>query len=296
MDILLNLFAFLSPLLLLLGIGIKFARIANQPVHVRWEIYDIPSAKRGEAEHAGSYLEEIDWMKKEPKKNLLVEFVEPLKEIFFLHRVKKFNIYGLWIWSLFLHWGIWLLFLWVFLVLLNATLYSFNLENLIFIAYLSYGFGVLGSLGLFVKRISNKELKLYTSGIDYVNLFFLFLLFFTGLLMIQLDDYSNEVLSYMKGIVSFTLQSENFSTLTLLHFLIFEIFLLYIPFSKFFHGPVKFFTFHKILWNDSYQKKGSREEKKIMQQLNYKVKWAAPHILPEKSWLENAQNTNFDEK
>ena len=296
MDILLNLFAFISVILLVLGTGIKFARIANQPVHVRWEIYPIPSAKEGGVSCSGSYFENIDWIKKEPKKSLLIEFTEPFKEIFFLHRVKNFNIYGLWPWSMALHWGIWLLFLWVFLVLVNTTLYSFNLNNLIFIAYLSYGLGVLGSVGLLIKRISNKELKLYTSGIDYVNLFFLFLLFFTGILMLQVDDYSNEVLSYMEGIVSFSFQSENFSTITLIHFLIFEIFLLYIPFSRFFHGPVKFFTFHKILWNDSYQKKGSTEEKKIIQQLNYKVKWTAPHILPEKSWLENAQNTNLHEK
>lgn len=55
-------------------------------------------------------------------------------------------------------------------------------------------------------------------------------------------------------------------------------------------------TFHKILWDDMYQVKGSEEDKKISEQLNYRVRWSGPHILSDKSWLENAQNTNLHDK
>lgn len=296
MNTLLNLLVFFSPIIMIIGIGIKFFKISKMPVNVRWEIYPLPAIKREKCKCVGSYIEEVDWVKKKSEKNFLGEIIEPFKEMFFLHRLKKFNTYGLWPWSMALHWGIWFLFLWFFLVFIALFMENFNISNFVFVAYLSYLLGILGSLGLIFKRNSNKDLRLYTSGIDYFNLFFLLSIFGTGLLMTIGGNFINENLSYIEGIITFNLEISEFSKITIIHFLLFAIFLIYIPFSKFFHGPVKFFTFHKILWNDSYQQKGSSEETKISQQLNYKVRWAGPHILPEKSWLENAKNPNIEDK
>jgi hypothetical protein len=106
----------------------------------------------------------------------------------------------------------------------------------------------------------------------------------------------NESITYLEGLLKGKITFAELSSMTILHFLIFKLFLIYIPFSKFFHGPVKYMTFHKILWDDMYQVKGSEEEKKISEQLNYRVRWSGPHILSDKSWLENAQNTNLHDK
>jgi hypothetical protein len=38
------------------------------------------------------------------------------------------------------------------------------------------------------------------------------------------------------------------------------------------------------------QSKGSKIEKLIERQLGYQVGWSGPHVKPEKTWLENAQN------
>lgn len=294
MDILFNLLFFFSPIIMLIGLGIKFFQISKMPVHVRWEIYPLPSIKSDKG--SGSYMEEVDWLKKKPKKSLIGEIIEPFKEIIYLHRLKKFNTYGLWLWSVALHWGVWLLFLWFFLIFIALFIENFNISNFVFVAYLSFILGILGSLGLIFKRNFNKELRLYTSGIDYFNLAFLMSLFVTGLLMTVGGNFVTEYLSYVEGIIAFNLQISEFSEITTIHFILFAIFLIYIPFSKFFHGPVKFFTFHKILWNDFYQQKGSSEERMISQQLNYKVRWAGPHVFPEKSWLENAKNPKIEEK
>lgn len=296
MEFLLIFLGIVSPLIMVTGIIIKFYQISQLPVNVRWEIYPLPSESGERKRYGGSYLEEVDWVKKKHEKSIIAEFTEPLKEILFLHRVKEFNPYGLWVWSMFLHWGVWLIFLWVLLIIVASIFEGFNLSNFVFIAYLAYILGVIGSAGLIIKRISNKNLKLYTSGIEYLNLIFLLILFATGFLMISGEDSVNEVLSYVGGILIFDISLYEISSITLVHFLLFKLFLIYIPFSKFFHGPVKFFTFHKILWDDNFQKKGSPEEKKISQQLNYRVRWAGPHILPEQSWLENAKNTNLNEK
>lgn len=296
MEILLIFLGMAAPLIMVVGTIIKFYQISRFPVNVRWEIYPLPLESGERRKYGGSYLEEVDWVKKKHEKSIIAEFTEPLREIFYLHRVKEFNPYGIWLWSMFLHWGIWLLFLWILLIVVAAISESFNLSNFSFIAYLAYILGVIGSAGLIIKRLSNKDLKLYTSGIDYLNLLFLFILFGTGLLMMNVEDPVYESLSYVGGILRFDLSIFEISTMTVVHFLLFKLFLIYIPFSRFFHGPVKFFTFHKILWNDEFQKKDSSQERKISQQLNYKVRWAGPHILPEQSWLENAKNTNLHEK
>ncbi|GAB6182304.1 respiratory nitrate reductase subunit gamma [Thermodesulfovibrio hydrogeniphilus] len=292
MEKLIILLALFSPVILIAGVIFKFYQISKMPLNVRWEIYPVPHGKKD----GGSYLEETDWISKEHKKNTIAEITEPLKEIFYLHRVKKFNTYGLWLWSMALHWGLWLMFLWIFFIIIAQFTESFNLSNFAFVPYFAYFLGIIGSTGLILKRLLNRELKLYTSGIDYFNLFFLLSIFSTGFLMATKENFVNENFAYVNGIANLNLALSEISIITIIHFVLFEIFLIYIPFSRFFHGPVKFFTFHKILWNDEYQKKASSEERKIMQQLNSKVKWAGPHILPEQSWLDNAKNTNLHEK
>lgn len=288
--------ALASIIIMIIGIAVKFYRISKMPLNVRWEIYPLPHESEEKRKYGGSYMEEVDWQDKKPERHLMGEILEPLKEIFYLHRVKKFNPYGIWFWSMALHWGIWLLFLWMGILLVNSI---FNWEiasKLNFLAYFSYILGILGVTGLIFKRIFIQDLKIYTSGIDYVNLLFLLFLFTSGLFAISNENGTEELLSYSTGFLKGSIPVDELSIVTIVHFVIFELFLIYIPFSRFFHGPVKYATFHSILWNDMYQIKGSAEERKISKQLNYKVGWAGPHILSDQTWLENAQNTNLHEK
>ncbi|MEW5899560.1 MAG: hypothetical protein AB1652_10395, partial [Bacillota bacterium] len=76
---------------------------------------------------------------------------------------------------------------------------------------------------------------------------------------------------------------------TLVNFLLFELFLIYMPFTKLLHYAAKFFTFHKVLWDDGVNTKGSAIDKRITAQLAFPVTWSAPHIAPGKTWAEEAQ-------
>lgn len=296
METFLVLIGVMSPIIMVSGIIVKFYKISQMPLNIRWEIYPLPKGDREKILYGGSYMEEVDWAKRENPKRSYFEFIEPFKELFFLHRVHKFNKYGLWIWSMALHWGVGLLFGWLLILVINSIITEVDLSVLTFIPIFAYILGIVGSIGLIAKRLTNNELKMYASGIEYLNLLFLLSIFLTGFLMFLEDSSLNEAFLYMSGILRFSLPVSELSSLTLIHFLLVSLFLIYIPFSKFFHGPVKFFTFHKILWNDEFQVKGSKAERKIMEQLNYKVKWAGPHILPDKTWLDNAQNKNLHEK
>lgn len=295
MDALLSLLAVLSPLILFGGIAVKFKKISEMPLNVRWEIYPLPKGDLEKIRYGGSYMEELDWQKKENPHKSYLEFIEPFKELFFLHRVHKFNKYGLWIWSMALHWGVGLLFGWLLILFIDSIFAKIDLSGLTFIGIAAYVLGIIGSIGLLLKRLTNSELRLYASGLEYFNLLFLLSIFLTGFLMALDDSSLNEAFLYMSGVVRFSIPVDDLSSMTLIHFILVELFLIYIPFSKFFHGPVKFFTFHKILWKDEFQQKGSEEEKKIMEQLHYKVKWSAPHMIPDQNWLHNAKNTNLDE-
>lgn len=295
MEVILSLFAVLSPLVLFGGIAYKFKKISSMPLNVRWEIYPLPKGDIEKIRYGGSYMEELDWLKRPNPHKSYHEFIEPFKELLYLHRVHKFNKYGLWIWSMALHWGVGLLFGWLLILLIDSLFVSIDLSGFAFVGTLAYILGTVGSVGLLFKRLSNSELRLYTTGLEFFNLIFLLIVFLTGLLMVFDDSSLSESFLYAGGALRLALPLDSISSITLLHYILVQIFLIYIPFSKFFHGPVKFFTFHKILWQDEFQMKGSPEEKKIMEQLHYKVKWAAPHVIPDQNWLHNAKNTNLDE-
>jgi len=296
MESLLLILGIISPIILILGVAIKFYKISKMPLNVRWEIYPLPHEKGERGKYGGSYMEELNWLEKKPERYTLGGFKELFKEILYLHRVKKFNPYGIWIWSMALHWGIWLLFLWMAILIVNSVSGLEIASQLSISAYLSYILGVIGVVGLIIKRVTVHDLRIYTYPIDYVNLLFLLLLFASGLLSVMNKGGVNESITYLEGLLKGKITFAELSSMTILHFLIFKLFLIYIPFSKFFHGPVKYMTFHKILWDDMYQVKGSEEDKKISEQLNYRVRWSGPHILSDKSWLENAQNTNLNDK
>jgi nitrate reductase gamma subunit len=82
--------------------------------------------------------------------------------------------------------------------------------------------------------------------------------------------------------------------LVALTFLVFELFVIYMPFSKLIHYFAKYFTYHSQLWDDAFKVKGSPIDKQVTEQLAYTAAWSAPHVVLGKSWLEQAQNTNVE--
>ncbi len=53
------------------------------------------------------------------------------------------------------------------------------------------------------------------------------------------------------------------------------------------HFFTKFFTYHKVRWEDEPNLKGSKMQEKIAKQLQQPVEWAAPHIGADgkKNWI-----------
>ena len=164
------------------------------PVHVRWELYPVQHETAARAAYGGSYLEEINWWEKKQEKSLFNEFRYMLPEILFLRGLWKENRILWWV-SFPFHFALYLMIATFGLLLVHALVTLWNdypaasrgivkslLDGLIFITgWTGLILGNIGGLGLLYKRLTDPELRNYSSFSDYFNLLFLLLFFFSAL-------------------------------------------------------------------------------------------------------------------
>ena len=91
----------------LLGNLCRVVKVMFMPAHLRWELYPIPKGSRDRQSYGGSYFEETEWWTKPIGTGLGGEVTFMLKEVFFLREAFE-NHRALWLWSLLLHWGLYL--------------------------------------------------------------------------------------------------------------------------------------------------------------------------------------------
>lgn len=292
-EYLLILFGWLSAALFVIVSAYKIYRVATSPLNVRWEVYPVPHEEGERRHYGGSYMEEVDWAKKARASSLAAELVEMGQEIFLLQRVRKYNPYGIWLLSMAMHWG---LYLGAGLLALLVVEHFVALPVLALlttiVGVVAFALGTLGALGLMVKRAIDRNLNLYTAPIDYFNLLWLATLFVLGLASFAVNGSFAAHRAYIGSVLTFTPTPT--PMLVALTFLVFELFVIYMPFSKLIHYFAKYFTYHSQLWDDAFKTKGSPTDRKVQEQLAYTVAWSAPHIVPGKSWLEQAQNPNVE--
>jgi|YNPNPStandDraft_1061719.scaffolds.fasta_scaffold53094_2 nitrate reductase gamma subunit len=287
------LFGWFAAALFVIVSAYKMYRVAAAPLNVRWEVYPVPHEEGARRHYGGSYMEEVDWARKPRAGSLVAEFVEMGQEIFLLQRVRKYNRYGIWLLSLAMHWGLYLgAGLLALLVIENViALPALTLLTTI-VGAAAFALGTLGALGLVVKRATDRNLNLYTAPIDYFNLLWLATIFVLGLASFVMAGSFAAHRAYIGSVLTF--QPAPLPPLVALTFLVFELFVIYMPFSKLIHYFAKYFTYHSQLWDDAFKTSGSLTDKKVVEQLAYPVAWSAPHILPGKSWLEQAQTPNVE--
>lgn len=295
MEVSIIVLAWLSVAVLIIGIVNKIITFSSMPQNLRWEVYPVPHETKERCCYGGSYMEEMDWANKPLHPSRLSgELIEMASEIFLLKRVREHNKYGLWPLSMAMHWGTYFLFGWLFLLFVGVFLEVSALSQLVSIlGPAAFILGALGCSALILKRATNAELKLYTTPVDFFNLLLLLSIFVTGIISWLADPSFVSSKKFVESVVLFSPASV--PSIVLLNFGLFGLFLIYMPFSKYMHYLAKFYTFHKCLWQDSFKDKGSAMDKKNIEQVGYKFKWAGPHANPNKTWLENAQELMLEE-
>lgn len=294
----LNVLIYIAVIIFAVVLGAKVIRYATMPVQLRWEIYPVPHEKR--AEHGGSYYEEQEWWKKPREKTILGEIKDTLKEMLFIVKVFK-NKRTLWYLTYPFHLGIYLILIWFLLLFISAVLDLLMLKSEV-LDYLTLLVGAIAmilmfifGIALLIKRAADYDLRSLSAPVDYFNLIFILAVVFTGLLAWMNDPNFSLAKDYMKSLITFK-DPPKVSDITAVHIVLLSLLLIYIPFSKMTHFVGKYFTYHRIFWDDELNVKGSKINEKVKRYLNYKIKWGASHVDPNLTWAENAVRSDLAEK
>jgi nitrate reductase gamma subunit len=292
-------------LVFIAGIAWRSIRYARMPIHLRWELY--PVAHEKGREYGGSYLEESEWWHHPRRKNMFGEFTTFMREILLFREYFK-SRRSYWYLVYPFHIGLFLILAWVILLLLISILqlnglpvHPLSLEPWIkALYYITYAAGALGFLlglfgtaGLLIKRLSDEDMRLYTDPIDYFNLAWFLLIFMSGTLAFFLEDGMHQAIGFMQGLASFQPAAARPALTSFI--LLASLMLAYMPFTRMLHYVAKYFTYHKVRWDDEPNTRDSKLESKVSALLAQKESWSAPHVLPGKSWTEQAAQTGTQE-
>lgn len=299
MRVLLHIVTYASVLIFILAVIVRFLRIQTYPLHLRWELYPVPhEGKR--AKHGGSKMEEVDWWEKPVRPHRISELKFMLTEMLFLKALYEHNR-TLWYRSFPFHFGLYMVAGMVGLLFLGALLElagvpvgadaggvgTFLTIFTVLTGVLGLCLGIFGAFGLLYVRLADDEIRPYSSFSHLFNLVFILLalgLTFVSLLIVDRDLYFFR--GYVSSLLTFDLSFETGNLLVNLSLLTLSLLLAYIPLTHMSHFFVKWFTWHKIRWDDEPNVKGGRIDRMIQKALSYPVSWSADHVNADgkKNW------------
>ncbi|MCK4656840.1 MAG: respiratory nitrate reductase subunit gamma [candidate division Zixibacteria bacterium] len=297
----LQLLFYLSLLVFVIAMIMKALKISNMPLHLRWDLYPIPHEK-GKAKYGGSYFEETDWWIKPKEISIANEIKEMGKEIIFVHSLMQ-NNRPLWVFSFPFHFGMYLLIGFVVMLALGAileisgtTVSAASASGLVVIVhYLTVVLGIagwilasFGALGLLLSRMFNGDLRKVSVRADYFNLVLLLAIFAIGLVSCFAFDTPN---ADLRGFVGSLISFEPAGVLpiaTAIQLWLMAILLVYLPFTHMAHFLGKYFTYHKVRWEDAANLRGNKIEAAVKEGLDYQINWSASHIKSGGTWAEAA--------
>ena len=293
-------YAFIA--LIIIAYLMRLAKYARMPVHLRWELY--PLAGERNRLMGGSYLEDAEWWSSpREEKSFLGEMKFMGEEVLFFKEYHRLNR-PYWYYVFPFHIGTF-----TFLILIAALIVGALTEIVgidisgastnIWGRFLYYStpvvggialiFGTLGCVALLLRRLFNEELRPYTRKIEYFNLVLILTLFLTGLLSWTLYDHALAVERlFFVSLLTFS-GVPGISPLTITHILLVLVTAVYMPFTNMMHFFAKWFTYHKIRWDDTPNLRGSDLEDKLGTNLNLPLSWSSTHIQGLNRWSDIAQ-------
>ncbi|MFH1051002.1 MAG: respiratory nitrate reductase subunit gamma [bacterium] len=282
----------------------KIIKVANMPVHLRWELYPVPHEK-GRASYGGSKLEENEWWKKEHKKDHFNEWKEMGTEIVFLKAVWEFNR-SLWIGTFPFHFGLYMMITNMVLLFIGGifqltgnpvTPDSSGIALILYylilaIAWTASIMGVFGAIRLMFSRIVDNGLRKHSSLSHYFNIIFIGAIYLTVLLWLMSgNEFVNTMTGFYASMISFSALVD-FTAIAVWHLIIAALFIMYLPFTHMSHMYMKYFLYHSVRWEDGENTPGSILAEKLGRQLAYPVSWSAVHVDSDgtKTWGEVVSN------
>lgn len=270
-------------------------------MHLRWELYPVPHEK-GRAHYGGSYFEEPNWWTKPAQRSFLGEAKEMAKEIFGIKTLFR-NNRSLWYFSYPFHIGLYLLTVFAVLIFIGGSaqavgivvspvsygwvgrvIYSLTLYS----GVAGYVLGGVGALGLLVMRILRASLRSFSLRSDYFNLVLLIVIFIVSLIAWYYTDRSFAVLRYFVQKTILLKPTAGLPGLVMAQITTTAFFFAYLPFTHMTHFVGKFFTFHKVRWQDQANIGSGVLADSVARALSGQLHWSAPHIESGATWAKNA--------
>lgn len=276
------------------------------PVHVRWEIYPVQHEPAEKAVYGGSYMEDLNWWKKKRESSLLNELKYMLPEILLIRGLWKENK-SLWLVSFPFHFGLYLMIATFVLLLIHALLTLFGcaafasggaFRTLVDVLIVAAGWcglvlGNIGCIGLLCKRWANRDLRNYSSFIDYFNILFIFLFFLAAFITcLTGDPFLEGAKAYTTGLLTggaFINSYEPGRNIPgMLTIILASLLVAYIPLTHMSHMFMKYFIYHRVKWDDEPNRPGSSIESAVAANLDFKPTWQAKHVGADgsKSWKD----------
>lgn len=279
---------------------IKALKYLKMPTHLRWELY--PVIHEETYHYGGSYFEHLNWWTKVRRKKNVRGLLFLLKEYFILGEYFKKNK-GYWYFLYPWHIGFILIITFHMLCFFGAVLMALGMTisagspdilgmlfyyAILLTGVISFIAGAFGSIGILIKRIGDKDLSLYASPLNYFTYAFTLVVFLSGLYAWGfIDPTLSEYREFWKGLI--TLNFINVDHGAVLHIVLFNLFLIYLPFTRSMHYITRFFAFFLIRWDDEPNIRGSELEKRLQKLFEQKITWSAPHIKSGETWLDNVK-------
>ncbi len=313
MDLVPYVLAYLAIAVFVIAVIARFSMWTRMPMHVRWELYPV-AHEASKAHYGGSYLEEPEWWKKPREVSMMGELKVMVPEILFLVAVKEHNP-KLWVRTFPFHFGLYLVIASTALMvgstvvgilvpsLMAGQLGVLAQYGIIGLGVAGLGLGIWGALGLLHRRLTDPDLKDFTSGADIFNLFFFVVAFGCALLTFLLVDSDfSKVGAIVHNLVTFNLVPLAGSGMDVIlptaSVVLLSLLLAYIPLTHMSHFVGKYFAYHAIRWNDKPNLAGGDEEGAIQELLSQPVSWAAAHIggNGKKTWADVATQLPEEEQ
>ena len=298
---------YVSYVFVIVAYTVKVIKYFRMPLHLRWELYPVPHEKG--SKYGGSYMEEPEWWTKKQHKSGIKNIIDMLKRyLFFGEYFRKVRGYwaGLYPW----HTGFYLIVLFdgltmvggILLVTTSMTIsgsaggFGVVLYYLtLVVAVASFITGIIGSIVLLIKRLVDRDLRDYSSPINYFNYVFFLLVFVSGLVSWAFFDTTlSGYREFWAGIFSYKYAAVD--PVTYAHIMLFSLFLIYLPFTRSTHYITKMLAFFSVRWDDRPNVRGSKIEGKVKKLLDQPVTWSAAHIQSGSTWGEIAKGMPEDIK
>jgi nitrate reductase gamma subunit len=284
----------------------KLVKYLNLPMHLRSEVYPVIPGDPTSKER--SYYEDLDWWTR-PRRHHLLQRGWFLFSDYFLLREYFRRDKSYWLFLYPWHIG--------FILIITFHIFCFfgALASLLGIpvthgspsvfgkvifgltlatGVVSFLSGLFGSIGILIKRLTDKDLRHYATPQNYFTYLLLLAVFLSGLYSWYLDPAFSVYTNFWKGLITF--KPIDVEPATASHILLFAFLLIYLPFTRSLHYITRLFGFLFIRWDDKPNLRGSMIEKKIEEMGHLKIGWGGPHIKPNLTWKELASEAIVREK